>query len=475
MADTVIATADVLAIDAALARDTGSGSYGLTRAGFVPKPFARLLAEKLALARALLGDDLDLGSGSVVRKLLEVSALEDARTWSALAAMYDDQFVSSATGAALSRLGEELCLPRPYLQAAGNVTLTLKGPVPSEDGSLELPNGARMLTPGGHHVALDERVVLSHSSPTRDVAVVAFYPGPEHNLDPAQASEKIDRLNPDDTKLSDVFSLQSEASGLGQPFTLKIDHKLPLTGGELQWPDARYRDLLLMAPRSVWTVDALQTAVTLVAGVRRAQVRDLWGGLDIEQSIFGDFDFIERLFASERDIASPYYVSVLVAPTPAAIWSGPDGLEQSVESAIEDLRPIGIFPQVQQAEQVSVGIDCQVKVSGLPLPGGSQATVNASEAAQALKTRLLGRAARYVESLGFGEPVRAAELTWALMNEPGVEDISDLTLVRYPPDFVGNENLNPLEAQAFGCGANVEIQANQVPVLHENLDGLVVR
>ena len=62
----------------------------------MPKSFARLLAEKLALARALLGDDLDLGSGSAIRKLLEVSALEDARTWAALATIYDNSFVGSA-------------------------------------------------------------------------------------------------------------------------------------------------------------------------------------------------------------------------------------------------------------------------------------------------------------------------------------------------------------------------------------------
>ena len=93
----------------------------------MPKSFARLLAEKLALARALLGDDLDLGSGSAIRKLLEVAALEDARTWAALAAIYDNSFVVSATGEALSRLGEELGLPRPFLEANGTVKLKLTG------------------------------------------------------------------------------------------------------------------------------------------------------------------------------------------------------------------------------------------------------------------------------------------------------------------------------------------------------------
>ena len=124
MADAGINTPDILAVDEEVARTTGAKGYGLTDAGFVPKPFARLLAEKLALARTVFGSDVDLTSGSAIRKILEVTALEDARTWAALAAMYDNQFVSSARGEALSRLGEELGLPRPFLQAQGTIRLT---------------------------------------------------------------------------------------------------------------------------------------------------------------------------------------------------------------------------------------------------------------------------------------------------------------------------------------------------------------
>src|ERR1700719_1856028 len=97
----------VLQIDASITATTGSPNFGVTDTGFAAKPFARLLAEKLALARALFGDDVDLISGSVHRKLLEISALEDARTWAALAAMYDNQYTVSATRDALTRLGED--------------------------------------------------------------------------------------------------------------------------------------------------------------------------------------------------------------------------------------------------------------------------------------------------------------------------------------------------------------------------------
>src|SRR5512145_2907212 len=91
-----VEVADVLAVDAAIQASSGAAAYGLLPSGFVPKPFSRILAEKLALAQTLFGGNVDLTSGSAIRKLVEVSALEDARTWSALGAVYDSMFVSSA-------------------------------------------------------------------------------------------------------------------------------------------------------------------------------------------------------------------------------------------------------------------------------------------------------------------------------------------------------------------------------------------
>ena len=176
-----INVADVLAVDASVAQTTGGADYGITSTGFNPKPFARLLAEKVALAQALFGDDIDLTSGSAIRKLLEVSALEDARTWAALSTIYDNSFVTSATGDALSRLGDELGLARPFLEARGTVTLKLtgKGPQGTPD-VVEIPRGARMLTAGGHHVATDATVSLSAADPEKTVAVVWPWPKTSH-------------------------------------------------------------------------------------------------------------------------------------------------------------------------------------------------------------------------------------------------------------------------------------------------------
>jgi hypothetical protein len=476
---TRIDTADVLAVDATVARSTGSRDFGVTRDGFVAKPFARLLAEKLALARGLFGDDLDISSGSAIRKLLEISALEDARTWAALASIYDNAFIPSAVGEGLSRLGQELGLPRPFLEAHGRVKLKLAGKLPPGIAQIAIPRGARLSSPGGHHAATDESVVLSAAAPERIVAMVAFFPGPEHNLNPTQADgagqfpQKLDRFN----RLDPAVKALDDAEKAAGAILVTIEHTEPFTGGELQWPDDRYRQLLLRAPRSIWTVDAIRIATSLVPGVRQVQVRDEFGGLDINQSIFGNFNFIERVFGSERDIASPYYFTVLVAPTPGAIWDGPDGLRASVESAIEDLRPIGIFPQVQLAEQIGIGVEGKLVTQGIPLPSGSQANVNASQAATDLKKRLLQRLQLYIDGLQFGDPVRASEVIWTVMNEPGIVDLREAKLLKFPPGFDAIDlqtGANLTGVQKFDCGNNVTLQANQIAVFVDDATGLTI-
>lgn len=471
--NTSISVADVLAIDETVQRTTSSAPYGITQSGFFAKPFARLLAEKLALARLLFGAEVDLTAGSAIRKLVEITALEEARTWAALNVMYDNSFISTAAGDALTRLGEELGLSRPFLEASGSVKLTLAGKLPVGMTQLVIPRGARMLTKGGHHAALGETVTLSPASPTREAAVVAFYPGPDHNLDPGQPGQKIELWNCADPQ---VEALCQAAEGAGAPL-VTIEHTAPLTGGNLRWADDRYRQLLLNAPRSLWTADSVMLAVSLVPGVRQVQVYDGLGGLDINQSIFGNFNFIERVFSSERNLGSPYYFTVLVAPAEAAIWEGPDGLRLAVESTIEDLRPISIFPSVEKADEIGVGIKAEILVRGIPLPAGPNQAVNLSEPALALKARLLKRVHAYISTLQFGEPVRSAEVVWALMSEPGVADVRNLQLLRYPPSFdtvVLSQPPNATQPQELLCGENLELQANQIAVLVEDASRLKI-
>ena len=52
--------------------------------------------------------------------------------------------------------------------------------------------------------------------------------------------------------------------------------------------------------------------------------------------------------------------------------------------------------------------------------------------AVSLKKRVLDRLQRYIDGLKFGEPVRASEVIWSIMNEPGLADALDLQLLRFP-------------------------------------------
>jgi hypothetical protein len=358
------------------------------------------------------------------------------------------------------------------------VKLKLVGALPPNTSQISLPRGARLSSAGGHHVALDESVVLSEQNKEREAAVVAFYPGPAHNLNPTIPDgsggfpQKLDRFNRVDTLLQPLVQAETTTGAK----IVDIEHTRPLTGGELLWPDARYRELLLRAPRSVWSVASIETYVALVPGVRQVVVRDPMGGLDINQSIFGNFNFIERLFGTERDLASPYYFTVLVAPTLAAIWEGPDGLQAAVENAIEEVRPIGVFPQVTQAEEIGVAIRAKLVVDGIPLPTGAKQKVNDSAAAAAFKQRLLDRVGRYVDGLKFGEPVRAAEVVWAMMNEPGLADVLDLQLVRFPPGLAGasfSQGL-PSGVQVLPKNDNLNLQSQQIAAFIDDASGLEI-
>lgn len=469
--------AEIAAIDHTTLLSTDTGDYGLTDTGFVAKPFGRLVTEQLSLARRLFGSDIDIGPGSVLRRIIELSSVEHARTYTMLAGMVDDQTVPTARGQALDRLGEELGLPRPFNAATGAVDLSFAGPLPAGVSTFTVPVGARMTTPGGHHVALTRSVSFTDTQRDHNVPVAAFFPGPEHNISAAVPNQTLATWNALDENLSAMDSIRASRSDAALEDVVAISHTTPLSGGELRWEDERYRQLLLRAPRSLWTREAIEVAVSLVPGVRQVKLLDRFGGLDIEKSIFGNFNFGERVFGSERDLASPYVFTVLVAPTPAAIWQGPDGLAATIAEAVEDLRPIGIFPDIREAIETGVGVEAEIVIDGIPLPTGSRATVNASAPALALKARLMERVRSYIDALPFGEQVSPAKISWSLMNEPGVADVRNLRLTRYPVPPGEIDFRNPAPAggvERLDCGESLRTGEDQIAVYVDDARDLVI-
>ena len=119
------------------------------------------------------------------------------------------------------------------------------------------------------------------------------------------------------------------------------------------------------------------------------------------------------------------------------------------------------------------------EVSGHPgLPPLAAATEPAASwrPAQSLKDRLVVRLRKYVDALQMGEPVRHSEIVWAFMNEPGVADVRDLHILRYPPALGSLDfgNVPTEEPQALGCGENAELLANQIAVTVERPELLTI-
>lgn len=455
----------------ALTRTTDSGrAYGITRDGFVPKPLGRLIDEKLEAARLLFGDDVDLTAGSSIRKVLELIAVEESRAWEHLGHLAANISTATAVGRFLSALGSEIGIARPHHRAEGIVTFELAEDLPTTIPELVFERGTRLLTDGGHDVFTDQRVELTNTNRMASPAVKAFDPGPASNLDPSNASQVINGFNEWDHRSA---TMRSAESAVGGP-VVEITHEAALTGGELVWSDEDYRDLLLAYPRNLWTPEAIRVAVSLVPGVRQVQVKDLYGGLDIHQSIFGNFNFIERLFSEERSLGSPYYFTVMVAPGTGALWNGPGQLRERVQEATDRVRPIGIYPNILQAAEVGVEVHADLTVEGLPIPAGTPTAINTTDEAIALKSRILTRVRRYVSGLSIAAPVRHAEVVWAIMEEPGVVDCKNLRLFRHPPQ-VGSVDLTEGDDGTVGtpaCDADVPIGQSEVAVLVEDVDPL---
>ncbi|MGG8407768.1 hypothetical protein ACM614_14650 [Streptomyces sp. 12297] len=448
-----------------LVRISGSGKpFGITPEGFVPKPLARLLEEKKAAAQVLFGSDVDLTAGSALRKILEIIALEEARSWVHLALAYEDTRVSTATGDALTRLGAELGLPRPHHRAGGQVAFDLVGTLPPEVPALVLPRGTRLLTANRHDYFTDEPATLTNTGRVATVAVRAFEPGPGHDA----AAKEVGGFNPLDPRTDLVRKLSA-----GGPPLVTVTHTTATDGGGTYWSDSRYRELLLAYPRNLWTPEAVRIVVSLVPGVRQALVHDLYGGLDIDKPIFGSFTFLERLFSQERSLGNPHFFTVLVAPEEGALWDGPGQLAERVAAAIDQVRPVGVAPNIDRAGEVSVGFTCKISVEGLPIPAGRPDAVASPEAA-ALKGRILDRVRRRVQALGMGEPVRYSEILWSAMEESGVVDARGLRLRRFPPQLPFDPAGPPPKFQELAAEEDVTVSPKEVAQLVDALVEIVI-
>ena len=417
--------------------------YGVTQQGFVIKPFTAILQDKFDRAQAVFGPDADLRSTSSLRKLLDITSAEDQNLWKAMEQFYYGNFISTASGDALDLLGQDMAVARRFLNSAGTVKLKVVTPEPGKQYNVPLGTLLETDAPVRHFIT-QSLVTLSDQSPQSIVGVVALERGPANNV-PANAINKIN---------SDYVQRHLN---LGTA-TITVGNDAPTSGGAAQEDDASYRSLLLGYPRTVWTLEAVRQAVKAIDGVRDCRLFDALGGVDVSQSLFKLFAFSQRRFGSQRLLGTPYYFDILVAVQPGFPFlsqPGITGIQDTIETAIANIRPLSIFPNILLANNVTIGLRANIVVKA----GHDKDGIVAS-----IKDRLAQR----VNALGLGGSVLFSEAQVDCMSVPGVVDVQGLHLRRSPPQFAGITFGNRLAFQGevveAAIGENIDLQSNEIAV-----------
>jgi uncharacterized phage protein gp47/JayE len=419
--------------------------YGVTPGGFVTKPLGAILEDAFARARDAFGADVDLRSSSPLRKILELSAAEDALLWMRLEDSYYANFITTAIGRQLDELGLDLGLERRFLYAGGTVQVSVGGEL--RDGCVYVvPLGTVVQTAAGVQFRTTERLALTSQAPAGQAAAVALRRGPAGNARPGE----VDRVNAEYARRFLRFPAD---------VTVAVQNSAPFTDGDLFEDDLTFRQRLIDRPRTIWTAEALRQAALAVDGVRDCLVWDPYGGLDRTGDWFGSFAFQQRMLSTERDLCSPYFFDVVLALEPGAVWEGSGdlpGVRDDVEAALRDRRPISTFPNLLRACEVEIAVSAIL----VTRTGFDQ---------NALRNEARRRVDDYLTHLELGQDVLASEVLCGLLSVPGVTDVRDLRLSRCPPRFgvvVFCKELEfqdaPIEAT---CGENLTIDAREVAVL----------
>jgi phage-related baseplate assembly protein len=406
---------------------------GTTPDGFVPRDLIDILTDTAQRARAAFGDDADLSPTSALAKILQVTADEDALLWRGLQDVYYSQFVSTATGADLDLLGDDIGISRRALAATGQVTMRLSGAQPGR--AHVVPAGTVLVTGDGPAVAVltTAEARLSELTPSATVPARAAETGPAGNL-PAGAIVGVD---PDYAR---------DHLDILPPAALTVTNQAPFDGGQLRESDVDFRARQLGFPREMWTVGSVRAAALAVPGVLDVLLAGPLGGLDVSRTEFNLFLFGQRPFAAERPVGEPCYVDLVVAHDPLLPWrtTGPvTGIHEQVHAAVEAVRPLGVFLAIREAETVRAGVRATVIAD----PGLDPHTV---------RSGLLDRLAADLAALRLGGDVLFSHVMRVLVDQPGVADVQDMRLRRSPAGGGG-----PVEAAA---GENLTLAPAEVAV-----------
>lgn len=436
-----------------MANGQTSQEYGVTPAGFVTKPLGTILEESFAQARQMFGADVDLRSSSPLRKILELCAAEDALLWMRLEDYYYANFIPTANGRQLDRLGYDLGLERRYLYSQGTVKFKLGGE-PKDGCIYVIPLGTVVQTANRIQFRTTERLALTKEVPEGEVPAMAVQRGPGGNVNP----NEINEVNAE--YMRRFFPFPPSAGHV----QVTVQNPLAFAGGDLMEDDLTFRRRLMDLPRTIWTAEALRQAALDVDGVRDCIVWDPYGGLDRTKHWYGTFKFKERMLTQERDLCSPYFFDLVVAPHLGVVWEGNGdlpGVREEIEAALRDKRPISIFPNILRACEVEIGVKAQVIVRH----GFDQ---------NAVLAEVKRRVGEYLFHLEMGDDVLASEVLCAMMDVPGVIDVRGLRLLRCPPRYGRVIFCKQLEFQdeaiEASCGDNIVLDTREIAVFKPDSD-----
>ena len=415
--------------------------FGVTADGFVLKGIDRIIADQQSRAQAMFGADVDLTSGSALRKVLDAVAWDAHELWRGLETQYYANFVTTATGPSLDLLGTDLGIARRNRQAAGQVVLTLTDGEPSRAYALPQGTVIETVTSPALSFRTSAPVTLSQGQPAATVTVQATGRGPAGNL---PANQQL-RISPGWAALYLNLGTATVTPANPQAFA----------GGELAEADAGYRVRLLGVPRTVWTADSLLAQVLDTDGVRDAAIFDPLGGVDVSQSYFNTFLFGQRAFSLQRQLGSPYYFDIVVATEPGWPWTTSGGTVPGVfDTLLETVRqwrPVSIFPNITQADEVDIGIRATLVIQS----GHDQ---------DAIQGQILAALHDAVDKLPLGRGVLYSDAMLLARTVPGVLDVQNLHLRRNPPLFGGINFSGAVFGQSveLGIGENVGLAPDEV-------------
>lgn len=136
------------------------------------------------------------------------------------------------------------------------------------------------------------------------------------------------------------------------------------------------------------------------------------------------------------------------------------GIYETVSAALDLVRPPGVHPNLIEADHIDIGVRAKVVVQ----PGYDATALLAS-----IRTRL----AAAVAGLRLGGDVLFSQLMRAIVDEPGVIDVQQLHLRRYPPAFgriTFGEVFQQTGTVEAGVGQNLTMGPTELPILRGELE-----